>query len=176
MRGAMSTVLRTALIPGSYDPITLGHLDVIARAAARFDRVVVAVMTNDMRKYVQDALVKQYMFDREERTAMAAAACAHLQNVEVISAGGMLIDLFDRVGADWIIKGVRSAVDFEYEQKHALYNRAHNPRAETLYMPADPAFDGLSSTLVRERITRGEPLDDCLPAPVLAWLHEHSRI
>lgn len=167
--------MRTALIPGSFDPITLGHLDIITRTAARFDRVVVAVMTNDMRKYVQDALVKQYMFDREERTAMVAAACAHLSNVEVISAGGMLIDLFDRVGADFIIKGVRSAVDFEYEQKHALYNRAHNPRAETLYMPADPAFDGLSSTLVREKITCGASLESFLPAAVIEWIAEHPR-
>jgi pantetheine-phosphate adenylyltransferase len=86
----------------------------------------------------------------------------------------MLIDLFDRVGADWIITGVRSTADFEYEQKHALYNRAHNPRAETLYMPADPAFDGLSSTLVREKIRSGEPLDDYLPAPVIAWIATHS--
>ena len=167
--------MSTALIPGSYDPITLGHLDVISRAAARFDRVVVAVMTNDMRKYVQDALVKQYMFDQDERAAMVKAACAHLPNVEVISAGGMLIDLFDRVGADWIIKGVRSAVDFEYEQKHALYNRAHNPRAETLYMPADPAFDGLSSTLVRGKIACGESLEDCLPPAVIQWIAAHPR-
>jgi pantetheine-phosphate adenylyltransferase len=86
----------------------------------------------------------------------------------------MLIDLFDRVGADWIIKGVRSTADFEYEQKHALYNRAHNPRAETLYMPADPAFDGLSSTLVREKIRSGESLDDYLPASVIAWIATHS--
>ena len=167
--------MSTVLIPGSYDPITLGHLDVISRAAARFDRVVVAVMTNDMKKYVQDARVKTYMFSLAERKELAEVACAHLPNVEVISAGGMLIHLVDSVNADWIIKGVRSAVDFEYEQKHTLYNRAHNPRAETLYMPADPAFDGISSTLVREKISRGEALEPFLPGAVIDWLHEHSR-
>lgn len=166
--------MSTALIPGSFDPITLGHLDIITRAAARFERVVVAVMTNDMRKYVQNALVKNYMFDQDERATLAQAACAHLPNVEVISAGGMLIDLFDRVGADWIIKGVRSAADFEYEQKHALYNRAHNPRAETLYMPADPAFDGLSSTLVREKIRQGESLEGCLPEAIIPLITEQT--
>ena len=106
---------------------------------------------------------------------MAEAACAHLPNVEVIAAGGMLIRLFDSVNADWIIKGVRSTVDFEYEQKHALYNRAHDPRAETLYMPADPAFDGLSSTLVRERILENQPLEGYLSEAVIRWLSEHPR-
>ena len=167
--------MSTVLIPGSFDPMTLGHLDIITRAASRFERVIVAVMTNDMQKYVSDAPVKSYMFTMTQRRDMAAAACAHLPNVEVISAGGMLIRLFDSVGADWIIKGVRSTADFEYEQKHALYNRAHAPRAETLYMPADPAFDGLSSTLVRERIRRGEPLDGYLPDPMIPLLEAIRR-
>lgn len=167
--------MSTALIPGSFDPITLGHLDIITRAASRFDKVIVAVMNNDMQKYVKDAPVKSYMFVLSERRAMAEVACAHLPNVEVIAAGGMLIRLFDSVNADWIIKGVRSTADFEYEQKHALYNRAHDPRAETLYMPADPAFDGLSSTLVRERIRANEPLEGYLPDEVIRWLSEHPR-
>ena len=167
--------MSTALIPGSFDPITLGHLDIITRAAARFDKVIVAVMNNDMQKYVQSASAKAYMFVLSERREMVEAACAHLPNVEVVAAGGMLIRLFDSVNADWIIKGVRSSADFEYEQKHALYNRAQNPRAETLYMPADPAFDGLSSTLVRERIRVGESLIGYLPEAVIEWLSEHSR-
>ena len=167
--------MSSALIPGSFDPITLGHLDIITRAAARFDKVTVAVMTNDMQKYVQGAPVKQYAFTLSERREMAEAACAHLPNVEVISAGGMLIKLFDCVEADFIVKGVRNVKDFEYEQKHALYNRAHDPRAETLYMPADPAFDGLSSTLVREKLRRGEPLEGYLPDAVIQWLSEQSR-
>ena len=167
--------MSTALIPGSFDPITVGHLDIITRAAARFDEVTVAVMNNDMRKYVADAAVKTYRFTAEERLEMAVAACAHLPRVRVITAGGMLIDLVDRLGTDFIIKGVRNTADFEYEQKHALYNRAHNPRAETLYMPADPAFDGISSTLARERMERGESLEGILPLPVIQWIDAHPR-
>lgn len=164
-----------ALIPGSFDPITLGHLDVITRTAARFSKVTVAVMTNDMHRYVEGAPVKHYMFTLTERRTMVELACAHLPNVEVIAAGGQLIRLLDVVDADWIIKGVRTVADFEYEQQHALYNRAHDPRAETLYMPADPKFDGLSSTLVRHKLTHGEALDDCLPQTVIEWIHEHPR-
>ena len=155
-----------ALLPGSYDPITLGHLDVIRRAAALFDRVVVAVMTNDMQKYVATASSKQYLFSMEERTAFATAACAELANVRVISSTARLIDVVDELGADIIVKGVRNAVDYEYEQKHALYNRAHNAKAETLYLPADPQFDAISSTLVRERLSRGEAIDDLVPSNV----------
>lgn len=163
----------TALIPGSYNPVTLGHLDVITRAAAVFDRVVVAVMTNDMHKYVAGVEPKFYLFNEEARFEMTRLACAHLSNVEVISAGGMLIDLVDRVQADLIVKGVRNTADFAYEQEHALWNRAHNPRAETVYLPADPAFDGISSTLARERMEAGESLEDLLPEAVIQWINAH---
>ncbi len=165
----------TALIPGSYNPITLGHLNVITRVAAKFDRVVVAVMTNDMYKYVPGMAPKFYLFNEDERLAMTRLACAHIPNVEVISAGGMLIDLVERVKADFIVKGVRNQADFLYEQEHALWNRAHNPRAETLYLPADPAFDGISSTLAREKLGAGEDLSDVLPEAVIQWINAHPR-
>ena len=165
----------TALIPGSYNPITLGHLDVITRAATKFDRVVVAVMTNDMHKYVAGVEPKFYLFNEEERFEMTRLACTHLQNVEVISAGGMLIDLVDRVQADLIVKGIRNTADFAYEQEHALWNRAHNPRAETFYLPADPAFDGISSTLAREKLGAGKSLAGILPEAVISWINAHPR-
>ena len=165
----------TALIPGSYDPITVGHLDIITRAAATFDRVVVAVMTNDMHKYVAGVTPKVYLFDEAERADMARLACAHLQNVEVISATGRLIDLVDTVGADLIVKGVRNEADFAYEQTHALYNRAHNPRAETVYLPADASFDGISSTLARQMLKKGQDLSGILPPQVIQWINTHPR-
>ena len=156
------------LIPGSFDPITVGHLDVITRAAAMFDRVYVAVMTNDMSRYAPGAVDKTYLFDREQRLQFAQVACAHLDNVEVLAADGMLIDLVDRLGVAAIVKGVRNAADFEYEQKHALWNRAHNPCAETLYLPADPAMSHVSSTCVREKLQVGESLAGLVPDGVLA--------
>lgn len=163
-----------ALIPGSFDPITLGHMDIITRAAALFEEVTVVVMNNDMHRYVEGATVKQYRFSLTQRREMIEAACAHLSNVSVIAAGGLLIKLFDEVEADVIIKGVRSEADFTYEQAHALWNRAHDARAETLYMPADPALDGISSTLVREKLAAGEALDELLPAPVIAYIRAHA--
>ena len=167
--------MSTALIPGSFDPITLGHLDIIRRVATRFDRVTVAVMTNDMHQYVSGVAPKAYMFSKEERLILARLACEHLPNVDVISATGRLIDLVDRLGTDVIVKGVRNLTDFSYEQEHALWNRAHNPRAETLYLPADPVFDAVSSTVAREKIKAGLPLGDILPAPVIEWINTHPR-
>jgi pantetheine-phosphate adenylyltransferase len=164
-----------ALLPGSYDPITVGHMDVIRRAATVFDRVVVAVMTNDMRAYVADAKIKEYMFSMDERTELARLACAEFDNVQVVSSSGRLIDLVDELGADIIIKGVRNEADYAYEQQHALYNRAHNSRAETLYLPADPAFDHVSSTLVRQRIADGQAINDLVPAAVAAHIRKMGK-
>ncbi len=159
-----------ALLPGSYDPITVGHMDVVRRAAALFDRVIVAVMTNDMRAYVADAKVKTYMFTMEERAAMARLACVGLDNVQVVTSSGRLIDLVDELDADVIIKGVRNETDYLYEQQHALYNRAHNPKAETLYLPADAAFDHVSSTLVRTCLEKGESIADFVVPAVAEYI------
>ncbi len=86
---------------------------------------------------------------------MVRLACTGLENVEILADGGMLIDLVDRLGTDWIIKGIRNEEDYRYEQCHALWNRAHNPRAETLYLPTDPTLAGISSTLVRAELAAG---------------------
>lgn len=167
-----------ALIPGSFDPITMGHLDVIRRAAAMFDEVVVAVMTNDMRAYVADAAVKTYLFSMEERKKLAELACEPWENVHVIASDARLIDLFDALEATVIVKGVRNPEDFLYEQQHAHWNRTHNSRAETLYLPADPAFDTISSTRVRSAIADGERWDDLVPpkvATAIAAWHKNKN-
>ena len=161
-----------ALLPGSYDPITNGHLDVIRRASEMFDSVVVAVMNNDMKEHIPTEAAKSYRFTAEQRQHMAEVACVNLENVRVVASSGLLIDLFDELGADVIIKGVRNEQDFAYEQKQALWNRAHNERAQTLYLPADPALNNVSSTLVRQRLQAGQGVDDLVPPLVAAYLKE----
>ncbi len=168
--------MSTVLIPGSFDPITLGHLDIITRAAAHFEHVTVAVMTNDMHLYDADATPKSYMFNLMERRAMVDLACRRLRNVQVIAAGGQLVRLLETVNADWIIKGVRSVADFEYEQVQAEWNRKADPRAETLYLPAKPEWAEVSSTMVRARLLAGEPIHDCVPADIIPYINEHLRL
>lgn len=150
--------MKTALMPGSYDPMTVGHADAVRRAAGLFDRVVVAVMNNAQ---------KTYCFSPEERLAIARLTLADIPNCEVIFSASTLIVLFEEVGADCVVKGVRDEKDFTYEQTQALWNRAHDPRAETLYLPADPNYVTLSSTKVRELLRAGTLPEDLL-APAAA--------
>ena len=145
-----------ALIPGSFDPITLGHVNIIERTAAMFDSVTVAVMNNDSAKYDKSLSSKSYMFDMDTRMEIAKLSLSHLNNVEVISYSGMLIDLFDITGASVIVKGIRNGNDLDYEKKHASWNKAHNPAAETLFLPADDDLVSVSSTLVRSMIESGD--------------------
>ena len=154
-----------ALVPGSYDPITKGHLDIIKRALALCDEVVVAVMNNDQ---------KTYMFTMEERTHLVALATADIPRVRVIADAGMLVDLVDRLGADMIVKGVRNEVDRRYEEQMAAYNLAHNPRAKTVLLEASESLEGISSTLTRSRIEAGENLTELLPPAVIDWIEQRT--
>lgn len=148
--------MRIALIPGSFDPITLGHVNIIERAARMFDKVYVAVMINDSAKYDKSLSSKQYMFDMEKRLELARLSVAHIENVEAIARSGMLIDLCDELSVTCIVKGIRDAKDLEYEMIHAKWNKAHNDRAETLFLPADERLTTVSSTEVRRIIEAGD--------------------
>ena len=147
------------LVPGSFDPITLGHVNIIERAAKMSDKVYVAVMNNDSAKHSSVLQSKTYMFDMKTRLEIVRLSLAHIENVEVISSSGMLIDLFDELLADVIIKGIRSSADLEYELIHANWNKEHNPRVETMFLPADEGLVSVSSTRVRELLT-AEKYDD----------------
>ncbi len=165
--------MKVALIPGSYDPITLGHLDVICRTAQIFDRVIVAVMDNDAAKYGAAQTCKQYLFTRQERVDLVRVACQSLERVQVLSGSGLLIHLFEETGADCIVKGVRNQTDFLFEQKQAYWNREHDLRAETLYMPSDAKWAELSSTCVRNRLYNGDSVAELVPSAILPLLSEY---
>ncbi len=148
-----------AIIPGSFDPMTLGHLDIVADVAARYDDVVVAVMINP---------AKRYCFDMKTRVLIARRTVAAYPNVRVIADRGMLIDLFDKLHADAVCKGYRNAEDYEYETRMAEWNRAHNPRFYTELIRAKEGHELISSTEVRRMMERGEAFDalvhpDALP-------------
>ena len=145
---------RIAVVPGSFDPITNGHIDVIRRATELYDKVFVAVMINDQ---------KNYRFTLEEREAIARAALEGLERVEVISSRGWLWELAKNLGACAIVKGYRNETDLEYEQKMAEFNKEHNPDAETVLLKASDGLETLSSTVVRERILNDEQIDGLLP-------------
>ena len=145
---------RIAVVPGSFDPITNGHIDVIRRATELYDKVFVAVMINDQKKY---------RFTLEEREAIARAALEGLERVEVISSRGWLWELAKNLGACAIVKGYRNETDLEYEQKMAEFNKEHNPDAETVLLKASDGLETLSSTVVRERMLNDEQIDGLLP-------------
>lgn len=152
-------MMKKAIVPGSFDPMTLGHLWLIEQAARDFEEVIVAVMIND---------TKQYLFDMQTRVEIARATVSGLPNVKVISDDGMLIDLFDRLQADVVCKGWRNEEDLAYEDKMARWNQAHNPRFCTKLYRANGEYRTLSSTEVRRLLEEGKSLEglmhpDALP-------------
>lgn len=154
-----------AIVPGSFDPITNGHLDVITRARALADRVTVAVMMNE---------AKTYTFTLAERAEMARRATAHIDGVSVVASEGMLTDLFEAVGADVIVKGVRNEKDRTYEEEMARANLLRNPRAKTLLLDASDAVREVSSTAVRACLSRGEGAEALLPPAVAEYIKERE--
>ena len=150
-----------AIVPGSFDPMTLGHLEIIKTVAKRYDDVVVAVMINRSKKY---------LFDTETRVAVAEETVKELPNVRVISDSGLLIDLFDRLGADAVCKGWRNQKDYDYELHMADWNSSHNPRFRTEMIRAKSSVEHISSTEVRRRLADGETLEDIVHPDVIPLL------
>ena len=132
--------MSVALIPGSFDPMTLGHLDLVKRALALYDEAVVAVMINDQKEYVHSL---------QERAKTVELTLEGVERVRVVTSDGLLIDLFDELGADVIVKGIRNEQDREYEKKMAEWNLEHNPRAKTVFLQAADDFELISSSAVQ---------------------------
>ena len=148
--------MRRAVCPGSFDPVTNGHLDVIGRAAGLFDEVVVAVGVNQS---------KNRLFTPEERIAMITEAVARHGNVVVAGFAGLLTDFCVERGAVAIVKGLRAAGDFEYEVQMARMN-ARLASVETVFLPASPEHSFLASSLVKEVAALGGDVSGLVPAPV----------
>lgn len=144
----------TAIYPGTFDPITNGHLDLIERGAKIFDRLIIAVLTNPD---------KDPLFSVPERIEMLRQTTNHLANVEVEAFGGLLVDYAVRRGAQVILRGIRAISDYEYEMQMALMNRKLSPQIETVFMMPAEAYTYLSSRLVREIFRLGGSIKALVP-------------
>lgn len=146
--------MRIAVYPGSFDPMTNGHLDIIKRAAKTFDKVYVAILTNS---------AKKPCFSLKQRIDWLTRATAELGNVEVDSFSGLLVNYANQIGASIIIKGLRAVSDFEYEFQMALTNRALSPNIETMFLMTNGKYSYLSSSIVKEIANLGGSLNGLVP-------------
>lgn len=156
-----------AIYPGSFDPLTLGHVDVIERAAHIFDRVLVAVVVNPQKR--------EPLFSLDERKAMIRESMRHVDNVEVADFRGLLAHFVKVQQIDVIVKGLRVVSDFESEMSTALMNRSLSD-VDTVFLPSDPRFSFVSSSLVKEVFFLGGEIDGYVPTPVLRTLHEKRAL
>lgn len=154
-----------AVCPGSFDPVTLGHVDIIERAAAQFDVVIVAVLVNPNKKG---------MFAVEERIAMIEESTGHLDNVRVESGSGLVVDFARSHGLTAIVKGLRTGTDFEYELQMAQMNR-HIAGVDTFFVATTPQYSFVSSSLAKEVATLGGDVSALLPEPVNRRLREKMQ-
>jgi len=154
---------RHALFPGSFDPVTLGHLDVIERAARLFERLTVAIAQHP---------TKRDLLPLERRVDLLRAQTAHLGNVSVAVLGGLVVDGCRQLGARIIVRGIRNATDFEYEAQMARSNQAMAPHVDTVFIASDAEHVHISSTLVRQVAQLRGPLELFVPPPVAAALRE----
>jgi pantetheine-phosphate adenylyltransferase len=157
--------VRTACCPGTYDPVTNGHIDIVARAAAVFDRLVVAVLVNP---------AKQPLFGLEERIAMLKEATAGIRGVEVDAFSGLLVDYARQRGVAAIVKGLRAVSDFDYELQMAQMNY-RLAAVETLFMTTNPSYSYLSSSLVKDVARHGGDVSGLVPDVVVARLRERAN-
>lgn len=157
---------RVAVYPGSFDPVTNGHIDIIRRSARTFDKVYVAVLVNSAKKPA---------FTIEQRMEWIRRATEGLDNVEVDTFSGLLVDYMQTKGAKFIIKGLRAVSDFEYEFQMALMNHKLSKDIETLFMMTSAKYQYLSSSIVKEVARHGASLDGLVPEPIKADIIEKAQ-
>lgn len=155
--------MRVAVYPGSFDPVTNGHMDIIQRASKTFDRVYVAILTNSS---------KTPMFSIEQRLDWIRRSTAHIENVEVDCFSGLLVNYMKEKNANIIIKGLRAVSDFEYEFQMALMNRKLSPDVETLFMMTSGKYSYLSSSIVKEIARHKASLSGLVPEFMIGEISE----
>ncbi|MEY4329499.1 MAG: hypothetical protein RL609_247 [Bacteroidota bacterium] len=151
---------RIAVFPGSFDPITLGHVNVIERCAQLFDEIIIGIGTNTS---------KNYMFPLNQRTQWCQGAVAHLPNVRVEQYDGLTIDYCKQVGAAFLLRGIRNGGDFEYERSIAHMNKSLYPTIETILIFTDPQFAFIHSTIVREILRNKGDVSSFLPKNIQVY-------
>lgn len=156
----------SAIYPGTFDPLTLGHLDLIERAAHIFDRVIVAVVINSR---------KTTCFSADDRMAMVRDSVKNIKNVRVDSFDGLLVDYARSLKVHVLLRGLRAFSDFEYEFQMALTNRKMAPDIETVFLMPKESFSYISSSTVREVMERGGNISDFVPATVEKFIRKKSR-
>jgi pantetheine-phosphate adenylyltransferase len=156
-----------AIYPGSFDPITNGHLDLIRRSSGLFDRLIVSILRNDS---------KQPLFSLAERMEMLRAAVAEFPNVEVDSFEGLLVRYAEQRGARVVLRGIRAISDYEYELQMTHMNRRLNPEIETVFLMANDAYSFISSRLVKEVFRLGGDITELVPPIVLARMREKAKL
>ena len=159
--------MSTAICPGSFDPITVGHLSIIRRAASIFDNVVVCIMFNSTKI--------SPMFTIEEKLDMACKAVADIPNVTVDTFSGLLVEYAKRYDKPVIVKGLRAASDFEYEFQMNLINKRLNPDIDTMFLPASEKYTFLSSSVVRELAHYGANLKGLVPDELIQFIEEKAK-
>ncbi len=158
--------MTTAILPGSFDPITLGHLNVIRRAAKIFDRAIVCVMKNRE---------KQPLFTIEERMSMVRRSTERFGNVDVATTDMLLAEYAKQFESPVIVKGLRAVSDFDYEFQIALVNKKMNPDLDTLFLTSSEKYTFLSSTVVKEMAAYGADLSELVPKEVIQDIVEKTK-
>ncbi|ABR74048.1 phosphopantetheine adenylyltransferase [Actinobacillus succinogenes] len=158
--------MKTVIYPGTFDPITNGHLDIIERTAVLFPQVIVAVAASP---------TKKPLFDLQDRVQLAEESVAHLPNVRVIGFSGLLADAVKEHDITAIIRGMRTTMDFEYELQLAHLNRVLSQGVESLFLPSTEQWSYVSSTIVREIYLHNGNVDQFVPPPVLNALNRRRK-
>lgn len=159
--------MKKAIYPGSFDPLTLGHMDIIKRSAKIVDELVVGVLNNS---------AKNSLFSLEERVSMIKEMTAPIPNIAVTSFDGLLVDYMKEIDATIIVRGLRAVTDFEYELQIAQTNHVENPDVETIFLTTSLQYSYLSSTIVKEFASYGGDISNFVPAQLIDRIYDKYKI